>query len=281
MIYVYCKRKLKGGGAKFLAEQLGGKVITPKSVIDPNTLHAGTTIINWGCSTIPEWYQESLFAGAVWLNSPEVLPTGIHKVRFLRTLRGNRLPHIPFTTSKEVAESWIELGHKIVQRDLIKSNSGKGIKIIEKACDLQESPLYTLLMENMTEYRAHVMDGNIIDFVQKKRKSKAKLEDIGLEEADPYIRSHKRGWVFARKDIMFPNKNTLDSIRHLGTVLKYTFGAVDFLYDHDTGMCYVLEINSSPGITDKNTKAAYLRGLRDMIDGKEVEDILNGELFYE
>ena len=77
-----------------------------------------------------------------------------------------------------------------------------------------------------------------------------KLQALGLDEPDSNIRSHDRGWVFSRYDVLdFPE------IRQLGIdavwAVGLDFGAVDILAIVDDGVlvdAVVCEVNSAMGM---------------------------------
>jgi hypothetical protein len=108
----------------------------------------------------------------------------------------------------------------------------------------------------------HIFQATVVDFMQKKKMGKEKLNILSLEEADPYIRSHKRGWIFARHDLKhleYHNAiktNALYAVKALGL----DFGAVDIIFNNFHGVSYVLEVNTAPGCsytTRKNYAACF------------------------
>jgi len=170
------------------------------------------------------------------------------------------VPTLTFTEQKEVAQSWLNDGITVVSRRLTKSKMGKGISIITPDMDLPQVLLYTQYYEKTHEFRVHVFDGKIIDYVQKKKMGKAKRESLELDKVNMEVRNHKKGWVFARKDIHASKKINdlgLAAVKAVGL----DFGAVDILAKFNRSgellSALVCEVNSAPGMSDVNTFNAY------------------------
>jgi glutathione synthase/RimK-type ligase-like ATP-grasp enzyme len=80
------------------------------------------------------------------------------------------------------------------------------------------------------------------------------------DEFDGYIRNHSNGWIFASNDVVEPA-----DLRPLATAacnsLGMDFGAVDIIWNERDNKCYLLEVNSAPGLEGitlmKYTQAIY------------------------
>jgi glutathione synthase/RimK-type ligase-like ATP-grasp enzyme len=86
----------------------------------------------------------------------------------------------------------------------------------------------------------HVFNQKVIDFVQKKKR-------VGHENRNNQIRNHQNGWVYCRENVIKPEgieQLALDAMK----ALSLNVGAVDIIYNEKENKCYVLEINSAPGL---------------------------------
>jgi len=191
-----------------------------------------TLMINWG-STVP--IRES---GKVKiLNKPEAVALAVNKYKTLTTLTSKGVVTVPFTTRQDVVLRWLSSGGIVYARTELTSSQGDGIVLIDSPDKMVDAPLYTLGIVKPLEYRVHVMDGSVIDYTQKKRRSG--------EEINPYIRNSSNGWVFCREEVDLPDEVAVEStaaVRSLGL----DFGAVDVLYKDNTA--FILEVNTAPGI---------------------------------
>ena len=103
------------------------------------------------------------------------------------------------------------------------------------------APLYTEYIPKKSEYRFHVFGGEVID-VQQKRKKR------GFESTrDTRIRNVNNGYVYCRDGINPPNGAADLAIRAVAAC-GYEYGAVDLIYNEKRDQCYVLEVNSRPGL---------------------------------
>lgn len=153
-----------------------------------------------------------------------------------------------WTASTEAAQQWIDDGKVVVGRKLLCSHSGKGIIMFdhETITSNQYCKLYVQYKKKKHEYRVHVFQGKVIDVTQKKRRA-------GFEGRDNQIRNHQNGWVYCRDNITEPA-----GIQSLAlaacTALGLQSGAVDIIWNELENKCYVLEVNSAPGIEGTTCK---------------------------
>jgi hypothetical protein len=135
-----------------------------------------------------------------------------------------------------------ELDAKTVfARTLINSTNGRGIVEFDVGVgEPPRAPLYTAYIPKKAEYRVHVLGGSAID-VQQKRKKK------GVEERDTRIRNLHNGYVYCRDGIVLPEGAADLAVRAVAA-LGYEYGAVDLIYNEKRNQCYVLEVNSRPGL---------------------------------
>lgn len=137
-------------------------------------------------------------------------------------------------------------------RTLVNSTGGRGIVEFERSTEqYPRAPLYTEYIPKKAEYRVHVFAGQVIDVQQKKKKR-------DVEERNTRIRNLANGYVYTREGIILPNGIGDLAIAAVDAV-GYKYGAVDIIYNERRNQCYVLEVNSRPGLMgttlDKYTDA--------------------------
>lgn len=229
--------KIASDGCVKLADGLGVLRLRPSSTVN---LTEHDLVINWGNSIEPEWKCKH------WLNHPTHVGVAVNKQLAFETFKKAQVSSPPFTTSYDEAKEWFtQKNAVVVQRQLLTSNSGKGIKLAESVEELDKNntKLYVKYIPKNAEYRVHVFQGDVIDIQQKRKK-------IGWQENAKYsskIRSHNNGWVFCRDNVDIPDKCIAEAISAV-TALTLDFGAVDVIYNQLKDKAYVLEVNTAPGI---------------------------------
>lgn len=195
--------------------------------------------LNWGNKEYPD-------DGFWWLNKPSAVTVASNKLETFKALEAAGVSHVPYTSSKETAKAWQNKGSVIFARTT-GGQGGSGITIVGEghSSDLPDRPLYTLYVKKKKEFRVHVFRGQVIDVQQKKRRNGS--------EADSLIRNHDNGWIFAHMDIVEP-----DGIRDLAIAavraVGLDFGAVDIIWNEKQNKCFVLEVNTAPGLTDSTAE---------------------------
>lgn len=128
-------------------------------------------------------------------------------------------------------------------RTLINATNGRGIVEFESSAqDYPRAPLYTEYIPKKAEYRFHVFGDKVIDIQQKKKK-----REFNEDERDTRIRNLHNGYIYSRDGIAPPDGAADLAIRAVAA-LDYQYGAVDLIYNEKRNQCYVLEVNSRPGI---------------------------------
>jgi hypothetical protein len=127
-------------------------------------------------------------------------------------------------------------------RTLINATNGRGIVEFESSSvQYPAAPLYTEYIPKKSEFRFHVFGGEVID-VQEKRKKR------GFEnERNTRVRNVNNGYVYCRDGINPPNGAADLAVRAVAAC-GYQYGAVDLIYNEKRNQCYVLEVNSRPGL---------------------------------
>lgn len=163
-----------------------------------------------------------------------------------------------WTTDPHVAASWVDEGKVVVGRTLLCSHSGKGIVLFggDNSHVITYAKLYVQYKKKKHEYRIHVFQSQIIDITQKKRRQ-------GFENRNNQIRNHQNGWVYCRENIQEPEEIRELALRACAAI-GLDSGAVDIIWNEHENRCYVLEVNSAPGIegtTCKKYSNSIIEGL--------------------
>lgn len=224
-------------GGTALAAVLGIKRIKHK-----NSKFRGRSakvVINWGASKLPE--QVALCSVINWVESVKI---AVDKVRCFEYLVTAKVSVPPVFTSKQQAVDWMrdKGGRVIVCRTLTRSSAGKGIVIAEDIDQVVTAPLYTGYIKKQSEFRIHVLGGEVID-----RQRKARNKEVDDDDVNWRIRTHTNGFIYMREDVEYPEGIDEQAIRAV-EACGLDFGAVDIVYNKLENRCYVLEVNSAPGL---------------------------------
>lgn len=208
-------------------------------------------VINWGGSK--EW---------PWINRNDKKPFVdvtnklffFEQVTAWNKLFADRQVNIPeWTTDKAVAQEWYEKCQTVVARAILNGHSGKGISLHNGEytdhnpymIPVPDVPLYTKYIKKKHEYRVHF--GQISEFKYKILDITQKKKRKGFLNVDTKIRNHHNGWVYAREDIYIPTGLETQAI-NAAMCSDLPVGAVDLIWNELQDKCYVLEVNSAPGI---------------------------------
>jgi hypothetical protein len=165
---------------------------------------------------------------------------GLDKLTQFKRFHENNVSAPEFTTDRAVAAGWLP-DSAVVCRTLLRGSEGRGIVVAETADQIVAAPLYTKYVKKKKEFRVHVLNGKVIDVQEKRRKG----EFDG--ERDTRIRNVHNGYVFCRDGVVEPNALRDLALSAVGS-LGYTLGAVDIVFNEHHGKCFVLEVNSTPGM---------------------------------
>ena len=229
-------------GAKALADALGVRQIKRE-----NSRYKGRKdklVINWGSSTSTEEVDKSSV-----LNPPEAVALAADKLKWFNHIYEWNDEHqdkhvsIPeFTDDRhEVANI---LGFPIVCRTVLNGHSGEGIVIANTPNELVPAPLYTEYYKKKSEWRIHVMAGDVVDIQRKVRNPEVPDDQINWQ-----VRNHGNGFIFTRGTAEeCPDMVKTMAVRAVEATGLH-FGAVDVIYNERYGQAIVLEINTAPGLT--------------------------------
>lgn len=204
-----------------------------------NVKHTYGTLINWGCTQVPQRYTNIL-------NKPEAIQVCANKTLTYDKLKEAEVPTIKWTLSKEEA---LAFGFPLLYRKNFLSK-GLGIKIVENAQDMPlvvgETYFFSKFYKSLSEYRVHVFRDKLVGWSKK----------TPNEGAVSPIRSHNNGYRFSlRTDDIQPQllEKAVKAVKAVGL----DFGAVDVLLD-DKNRYRVLEVNSAPGLDDGTILGKYV-----------------------
>lgn len=173
-------------------------------------------------------------------NNFEVTPHVLNKIQQFQAFQREGVSSPSFTTQPDGVG---DLRSKSAfARTLINSTNGRGIVEFDVGVEpTPRAPLYTAYIPKKAEYRVHVFAEHAVDIQQKRKKR-------GYEnERDTRVRNVQNGYVYCRDGIQPP-----DGIETLAVAAvkacSYLYGAVDIIYNEKQNKCFVLEVNSRPGL---------------------------------
>lgn len=266
-------------GAKDLSDALGIKQIKregSKFKGNENKL-----IINWGSSDMnPEVSKCKV------LNKPEAVAVASNKLSFFNAIKSNNdravsrdsLVSIPeFFTSYRKALEYYNAGYTLVCRTILNGHSGAGIVLadptIPDAIALPNCSLYVMYQPKKSEYRVHVLNGDVVDVQKKMRRLETPDDEINWK-----IRNHDNGFIYARDNVVenIPKNVLTNSIRAV-KVCGLDFGAVDVIYNERRKVAYVLEINTAPGLSGE-TLDGYAKRFKELeqVNAKAKNSVTTG-----
>ncbi len=180
----------------------------------------------------------------------------LNKVEQFERFQTNQISCPRFATSSDEAK---RIGCKsLFARTLINSTNGRGIVEFNSEDEhYPRAPLYTEYIPKKAEYRFHVFGDKVID-VQEKRKKRGFTEH-GENERNTRVRNMLNGYVYCRDGITIPDGAADLAVRAVAAV-GYQYGAVDVIYNEKRNQCYVLEVNSRPGIIN-STRESYANAI--------------------
>lgn len=237
----------------------GGLRNTITSQKPTKALTKNDVVLNYGNSRDAAWQPDFLKRGGKIINLPENVRNSVDKRRTLGILHEANVPCLEFTEDKNRAMDWLNKGEKVIVRHTVTGKQGAGVELIEPGKALPDAPLYTKFYDKDVEFRVHVLNGKVIDYVQKKKLGKKKQEERGIK-VDMITRNHKRGWVFCHNDIIEDDKVkaiAVDATKAIGLDLC----AVDILAKvkgNRVVSAIVCECNSSPGMSSSTTFKRYV-----------------------
>lgn len=233
LVYPY---KPGSKSARDLSQAIGAKRIRHKGSKlrgDPSK-----TVINWGSGNLPFEVRQCTV-----LNDPDRVGIAGNKLLTFKALARAKVRLPNWTEDKSVAEEWLEDGHTVFARTLLRASSGKGIVICEPGGETVQAPLYVKYTKSKSEWRVHVLGGEAKATHRKIRDPKVNPEDVDFR-----VRNHAAGFIFQRNNDAVPGDVEAQAVTAV-SALGLDFGAVDVIYNQHKSEAYVLEVNTAPGLT--------------------------------
>lgn len=233
-------------GSRDLAQSLGVRRIKHRgSRFRPGP---GKTVVNWGCGE--ENFPDELFFCNI-INDPVSVSLCSNKLKFFERMSeaegGPRLPD--YLTSRDAVLESLTGDNSVewVARTRLQGHSGAGIVLLKGNTPPEEIPearLYTKYVKKESEWRVHILGGEVID-VQRKARSR----EVADEDVNWRVRNHANGFIFARNEGRDTPEDVINQALASVAASGLDFGAVDVLYNRHEGLAYVIEINTAPGLT--------------------------------
>lgn len=225
------------------------------------------------------WYKDFRTGGATVLNAPRAIAHSSNKKQARSKFKADGIP---------APELWAN-PRSLKARDLpviartTHHAKGRGLWHCRTLADVsraarQGATHFLKLIPNTREFRVHVMaptpkvkgldveDYRVIKLSEKVPNPKASSNGV--------VKNHDNGWVFSypkdRRDPVLPKLR--EAAKKAIATFDLHWGAVDVMISKDTGEPFVLEINSSPCLTDNqsNTLDKYVEALCQMVALKEM-----------
>lgn len=212
--------------------------------------------------------NEKVPAPKLWLNPGEIVASDLPVIG--RTTHHAKARGFHFCEDMEDVRRAARPGKRQVKR-LIRTKKGNKVwrdRFVEE----EAASHYIKFIPNTREFRVHAFctladasKKNPEDYVVLKLSEKV----AGEKAKDSVIKNHENGWVFSypedKKDPL------LAKVREAGkkavAIFGLNWGAADVIASKDTGEVYVLEVNSTPCLTDDsaNTLDKYAKAFGSLI----------------
>jgi hypothetical protein len=179
---------------------------------------------------------------------PRIVP-GLEQ---LTVFRNNGISCPEFTLQLREARKWVEAGHAVFGRNR-RHEKGADI-VIQGSATWDRKEFWSKVIPVSREYRIHIFANEQIQRSLKTFDPNApRRRTDGLP-----IRNKDTGWKY---DHAFdPPEAAVELAKRAVRTLGYLWGGVDILEDTN-GRCFVLEVNSAPGMDD-TTAHAYADAIK-------------------
>lgn len=214
-------------------------------------------VVNWGRSSFhcfdwnPGPYPRVL-------NAPYNVKIASDKLQAFVRMKNDGVSVPDFTTVEQIVREWLDEGHTVLARTLLRASGGRGIvKLDHPGVDIVPAPMYTKYVPKVSEWRVHVWQGQTL-CIQRKIARPDVVPD------DWQIRNHENGFIFQQNwnpDAWHDEleKESLKAVAALGL----DFGAVDVIWNDRMSRAFVLEVNTAPGLAG-NTLEKYTEALKNV-----------------
>jgi hypothetical protein len=253
-------------GARALRDAINSVVPNSTRLLLPETgskwhPRRADQVINWGNGSLD---RDSRMSGVHnMLNHPRDVSTWSNKLMAFNHCASVGLQESipPYTTDREVAQSWLDEESRVIVRHTLHGNSGTGIEVINHGDTLPTAPLYTKYVKRKSEWRIHFIrgaEGTLEYMYQQKRRRK----DTPDAQVDWQVRNYKNGFIYAIDEIdVIPDMHLkrVGKLIHTATEGNLDFGAADVVFASKAsgGQFILLEINTACGIESPTLAEFY------------------------
>ena len=196
-------------------------------------------VINYGSGSVG-----SIGSLGKWVNNPAHTNGAGNKLAAFQRFKAAGVVTPEWTTDRGEALGWVRDGACVVCRTVLNGHSGRGIVLANTEDKVAHCQLYVKYKKKRKEFRVHVFQGKAIDVSEKRRR---RVEQREAVEFDGYVRNLANGWVFCRDNVVEPD-GLRDAAVSACAALGLDFGAVDIIWNERENKCYVLEVNTAPGL---------------------------------
>ena len=240
----------RSGGSKELSAALG----IPR-LRHENSKFVGSaskTILNWGSTELPAEVMKCRI-----LNNPANVSVAVNKQTAFERFRDHGVSHPEFVTTLLEATRMLENGQMMFARTQLRAHSGNGIVIMDP--DHPDTwnvsaNLYVKYIPKKSEYRVHVMNGEVIDVQRKGLREELR----GREGINWKVQNLANGFVYVRNDGRVPPRQVMDVAVPAVSALGLDFGAADVIFNEKSNTAYVLEVNTAPGLVGSTVESYRL-----------------------
>ena len=193
------------------------------------------------------------------------IPNRVDGLEQLRRFKGHGISCPEFTIDIAVARKWVNEGSDVFGRD---KDHQKGRDIVDQGSpSWAKKDFWSKVIPVTKEYRLHIFDDQHIQQGLKCFDQNAtKQRTDGLA-----IRNTETGWRIYDHSFK-PLEKAIKLAKQAVQVLGYLWGAVDLLEDAN-GNCYVLEVNTVPGM-DNTTANAYANAIKGYVQNRSANNAL-------
>ena len=176
----------------------------------------------------------------------------VDKLTQYRWFQEQGLSALEFTTDYATAFRWWEEGYTVFGRTILNGSCGKGIIVYSPEDDqfdeARSAKVYTKYKKKKREFRVHIFQDRVVAVIEKRKRAGYK------GERDTKIRNLANGYVFCQTV-----ENEPEGLRALALaaskVTPSDFKGVDLGYNERNNECFIIEVNSAPGIQGSNINA--------------------------
>ena len=169
--------------------------------------------------------------------------------------KSDNIVGLAYTTDEKEAKTWLEEGNKVVGRKTLCGCAGSGIVLMSTVDEFVPGlKVYTVYRKKKKEFRVHIFKDRLVTVLEKRRKT-------GVQDADKFIRSHQRGWVFCHTNVEY-DPSVVTMALEARKITKSDFVGVDVGWNDHYQQAFIIEVNSAPGI-EGSSVALYAKTIKE------------------